>query len=69
MDAEKGNGGLSRDEAVSLINKCIEILYYRDAKSWPKFQIGIITPDEVSIEGPFTIEGSWDVAASFHGYE
>lgn len=69
MEAAKPNGGLTRQEATDIIYKCIEILYYRDAKSWPKFQMGIITKDDVSIQGPFAIQGKWDIATSFRGYE
>ncbi|KAK6618852.1 hypothetical protein RUM43_013243 [Polyplax serrata] len=68
-NAEKSGRGLTKDEATNLIYKCVEVLYYRDAKSWPKFQLGIIEQNDISITGPFTIEGSWDVAALFHGYE
>lgn len=69
VEQARPNGGLERQDALNLINKCIEILYYRDARSWPKFQIGTITPTEVKIEGPFTVKGNWDVAAMIYGYE
>lgn len=69
LEKAKPNGGLERQEALNLIHKCIEILYYRDARSGPKFQIGTITATDVTIEGPFIVKSNWDVAAMVSGYE
>ena len=67
-DAE-ASGGLTQDQAVQLLKKCLEVLYYRDAHSGTKYTIGIITSAGVTIDGPFNIESNWEVAAMVKGYE
>lgn len=53
---------LSRQEAQQLLVKCMEVLYYRDARAFHKYQIGTITADGVEISPPLTMEGNWDIA-------
>nr|CAI5869233.1 unnamed protein product [Callosobruchus analis] len=50
-------------EAKALVMKCMEILYYRDARSYSKFQIGIMDKEAgSSIEGPLACQENWDIA-------
>lgn len=35
-DAAERNPNMSRQQAQQLIEKCMEVLYYRDARSFPK---------------------------------
>lgn len=50
-------------EAKALIEKSMEILYYRDARSYPKYQLGILDKDGgITIEGPIAVKESWDIA-------
>lgn len=62
-DALDKNPNISKEEALTLVEKCLEVLYYRDARSFPKFQIGIADKDEgISILGPLNVKQNWEVA-------
>ncbi|KAL1513023.1 hypothetical protein ABEB36_002508 [Hypothenemus hampei] len=68
-DAADKKPQLTLDEARAHIEKSLEVLYYRDARSFPKYQLGIIDVDQgVSIEGPLEISQNWNVAYSIKGY-
>lgn len=62
-DALEKNPALGKDEARALVEKCLEVLHYRDARSFPKFQLGIIDKDDgITIEGPLRVQQNWQVA-------
>ncbi|KAL4112331.1 hypothetical protein QTP88_016141 [Uroleucon formosanum] len=65
---EKLNSKLTKDEAIDLLKKCMEVLYYRDARSHDKYQIGIVTKDSVEIQN-LTLKPRWEVAKLVQGYE
>ncbi len=56
-------------EAVKLVQKCLEVLFYRDARSWNRYQIAIVDDKGSRIEGPFKIESNWKFADMIQGYE
>lgn len=56
----------SEAEARELINKCMEVLFYRDARSFPKYQVAVITKDNVDIQGPMDIQQNWNLAHMIH---
>lgn len=50
-------------EAKALVEKSMEILFYRDARSYPKYQLGILDKDNgITIEGPIAVKESWEIA-------
>lgn len=60
---------LTLAEARAQIERCLEVLYYRDARSYPKYQLGIIDSEQgVSVEGPLEVPQNWNVAYSIKGY-
>ncbi|XP_043464759.1 proteasome subunit beta type-4 [Leptopilina heterotoma] len=62
-DAHEKNKDMSEEEAVQLLNKAMQILFYRDARSFPKYHLGIITKEKgIEIKGPLTIESDWGAA-------
>lgn len=62
-DSLDKNPQLNLAEAKALIEKCLEVLYYRDARSYPKYQLGIIDVEQgVSIEGPLEVPQKWEIA-------
>lgn len=63
------NKVLNRQEAEKEIIKCMEVLYYRDARSFNKYQIGIITPEGVEVKGPLEIKADWSISHAPSGYE
>ncbi|CAH1111380.1 unnamed protein product [Psylliodes chrysocephalus] len=62
-DALDKKTNLNLNDAKALIKRCMEVLFYRDARSFPKYQLGIIDKDDgVKIEGPLTVEENWNIA-------
>ncbi|XP_003384464.1 PREDICTED: proteasome subunit beta type-4-like [Amphimedon queenslandica] len=68
-DAYEKNPSMSKEEAQKLLEKCMTVLYYRDARSWNKYEIATITTDGVTITGPMKLEGNWEVANYVRGYD
>lgn len=52
----------SEQEARSMIAKCLEVLYLRDARSFPRFKQVIVKTDGVTHEGPLELTGNWETA-------
>lgn len=52
-------------EAVAreLVKQCMEILYYRDARSSHRYQLAIVKADGVTVEGPIESKGDWELLA------
>jgi len=65
------NQKLTEAEARELLINCMTVLYYRDARAYSKYQIGVAYTDDrdAVIEGPFEIKGDWTVANLIKGYE
>ncbi|KAJ8928605.1 hypothetical protein NQ314_018812 [Rhamnusium bicolor] len=62
-DAVDKNPNQTQAEARALVEKCMEVLFYRDARSYPKYLLGIIDKDEgIKIDGPLEIKHTWDIA-------
>uniref|UniRef100_A0A8D0BD41 Proteasome subunit beta n=1 Tax=Salvator merianae TaxID=96440 RepID=A0A8D0BD41_SALMN len=53
---------LSRQEARGLLECCMRILYYRDARSFNRYELTTVTKKGVEVEGPLTLETNWDIA-------
>ena len=61
--AHAENKEMSKEQAIDLVYKVMQVLYYRDARSFPKYQLGIITKDGgVEMQGPLTLDGYWGPA-------
>ncbi|CAB4408300.1 unnamed protein product [Rhizophagus irregularis] len=59
---------LTETEAIEIMNSCMKVLYYRDARSFNKFQRAKITAEGVEISGPYKAETQWDFAEGLRGY-
>ncbi|KAK3760729.1 hypothetical protein RRG08_009364 [Elysia crispata] len=68
-DAMEKNPTMTQDEAVALIDRCMKLLFYRDARSLNKYQVAVITKAGVDIRGPIKSETNWEVAHMIKGYE
>ncbi|XP_034230400.1 proteasome subunit beta type-4 [Thrips palmi] len=54
---------MSKAEAQQLLVHTMEVLFYRDARSFPKYQLGFITPDGVTISDPLYLDNQkWGFA-------
>ncbi|KAH9489586.1 Proteasome subunit beta type-4 [Bulinus truncatus] len=60
---------MNKDEAVSLIDRCMKLMFYRDARALNKYQLAVVTKDGVDIKGPIVSETNWEVAHMIRGYE
>ncbi|KAM4690897.1 proteasome subunit beta type-4 [Rhinophrynus dorsalis] len=68
-DVIENKPSLTKDEARQLIERCMKVLYYRDARSYNRFEIAIVTESGVEIEGPLSSETNWDIAHLISGFE
>ena len=53
---------LTYDEARALLEKCLKVLVYRDARASDRVQFANITADGVEISEPFNLDttGKWN---------
>ncbi|XP_064471992.1 proteasome subunit beta type-4-like [Ornithodoros turicata] len=62
---ESKGGHLTKEEAREVLVKCLRILFYRDSRAFNKYQIGTVTSEGVSIEGPFELDTNWESATFY----
>ncbi|XP_078390188.1 proteasome subunit beta type-4 [Cetorhinus maximus] len=60
---------ITKDEARQLVERCLKVLYYRDARSYNRYQIATVTEAGVEIEGPISVETNWEIAHLISGFE
>ncbi|BEJ04713.1 hypothetical protein CcaverHIS641_0205300 [Cutaneotrichosporon cavernicola] len=64
-----GTGPLmSAEEAEAVLNECMKVLYYRDARSINKYQIAKVTKNGVEISDSKSAPTVWDFAEGLRGY-
>lgn len=61
QETEK-NPNMSKDEAIEVIHKSMNMLYVRDGRAGAKYNIGVITNDGSEVLGPFLSTGNWEIA-------
>ena len=60
---------ITKEEAIGVARKCMEVLYYRDARSLNKFTIGIVSrTDGIEILKDQTCQTDWTVGQKVRGY-
>ncbi|RKP13927.1 nucleophile aminohydrolase [Piptocephalis cylindrospora] len=59
---------VTEEEARKLLEDCMRVLFYRDARSMNKFQRATITSQGVTITEPYGIETEWAFAEGIRGY-
>jgi len=64
-EALEKNPNMSKQEAQHQLVKCMEVLYYRDGRTFNKYQIGTITASGIDITDPLTIVGNWSTAKMY----
>lgn len=60
---------ISEAEAREAIQTCMKVLYCRDARSWPKYHLAVVTAEGSKIEGPIEFDADWNIAEYVRGYE
>uniref|UniRef100_A0A8D0GCM9 Proteasome subunit beta n=1 Tax=Sphenodon punctatus TaxID=8508 RepID=A0A8D0GCM9_SPHPU len=59
---------MTREEARDLIERCMKILYYRDARSFNRVRVPT-TEKGVEMEGPLSLATNWEIAHLVSGFE
>jgi len=59
---------LTEEEAFKIMESCLRVLFYRDARSLDKYQLATVTADGVKISESKFLETSWDFAEGIRGY-
>jgi 20S proteasome subunit beta 7 len=67
--AYEENQAMTEAEARALLERCLKVMYYRDARSLNRFQIATSTAAGVVISEPEAQETNWDIATMVKGYE
>ncbi|KAF9941377.1 Proteasome subunit beta type-7 [Mortierella antarctica] len=68
LETRGGEDNISEEDAVKIMQKCMKVLFYRDARSMNKFQLAKITENGVTISEPMTVETEWAFAEKIRGY-
>lgn len=68
-DAVEKNPKMTEADAKALVDRCLKVLFYRDARSLNKYEIAIVTKDGARVEGPIVSDTNWEVAHMIKGYE
>lgn len=61
-DAIEKNPNMNAEEAKAALKKCMEVLYYRDARSFNKYEMAVITNTECAVSEPIEIKADWNIA-------
>ncbi|KAI8323491.1 proteasome endopeptidase complex, beta subunit [Martensiomyces pterosporus] len=59
---------ITEEEAVKILDECMRVLFYRDARSLNKLRRAKVTAQGVEISEPYSLETNWDFAESIIGY-
>ncbi|ORY94071.1 nucleophile aminohydrolase [Syncephalastrum racemosum] len=59
---------ITEQEAIEIINDCMRVLFYRDARSINKFQRAKITEEGIEVTDPYSVETNWSFAEKIRGY-
>ncbi|VDK40592.1 unnamed protein product [Anisakis simplex] len=65
----KVGGHLSKDEAIALLRKCLELTIYHDCVADNEFEISTIDKDGAKLGKPEMVTGNWDIAEYNCDYE
>ncbi|VDN03685.1 unnamed protein product [Thelazia callipaeda] len=61
-EQSKTNGKLSKDQAVEVLRKSLELSIYHDCVADNEFEISIVDKDGVQLGKPEVVVGNWDIA-------
>lgn len=67
-NAHEANPDMSESQAKTLLEDCLRVMFYRDARSLNKIEIAKIDSSGVSVSAPFAVDTNWDIANYVKGY-
>ena len=56
------NGKFTEEEAKNLLVKCLQVLYYRDARSFNQYHLAVVNESGSKVDGPFKLTTEWSFA-------
>lgn len=59
---------LTEAEAKEVLENCMKVLFYRDARSLNRFRVAKVTKEGCEISEPYSVETSWGFAEMLRGY-
>ncbi|KAK9701296.1 Proteasome subunit beta type-7 [Basidiobolus ranarum] len=59
---------LTEEEAIKILEDCMRVLFYRDARSLNKFQRAKATAEGVEVTEPYSLTTNWSFAEGIRGY-
>jgi len=65
---KKGVENITEEDARKILMESMKVLFYRDARSLNKFQIGKISANGIEISEPISVETEWAFAEKIRGY-
>lgn len=68
-DALEKSPAMSEAEARKVIERCLSVLFCRDARSFNEYQLAVVKKDGVVIDGPLKCSADWTIAQMISGYE
>eukprot|EP00745_Piridium_sociabile_P015527 TRINITY_DN23059_c0_g1_i1.p1 TRINITY_DN23059_c0_g1~~TRINITY_DN23059_c0_g1_i1.p1 ORF type:complete len:286 (+),score=62.84 TRINITY_DN23059_c0_g1_i1:99-860(+) len=60
---------MEEKQAIEVLDRCMKLLYYRDARSLNKYQIAVVTKKGADVRGPIVSQPNWEIAHMVKGYE
>ncbi|RKO93608.1 nucleophile aminohydrolase [Blyttiomyces helicus] len=59
---------ITEEEAVKIMDDCMRVLWYRDARSSPKIQRATVTAAGITVTEPYELTTEWGFAENIKGY-
>lgn len=60
---------IEKEQAVDAVKQCLNVLFYRDARSWDTYSIAVVTKEGVDLKETEKLEQqSWGFAEKVKGY-
>ena len=59
---------LEEAEAKEILENCMKVLFYRDARSLNRFRVAKVTREGCEISEPYSVPTSWGFAEMLRGY-
>lgn len=67
--AYEENPDMTEEQARNLIERCLKVMFYRDARTINRYQIAVANESGVTIGDPISLETNWASATRVRGFE
>lgn len=61
-------GAKTKEQAQAEVRKVMEVLFYRDCRSFPKYKSAVASHEGTSVSDTINVEETWNVANYIKGY-